>query len=94
MKPRVASRLDGVSPEVAPERLQQTIEGNISPYLPGMRVKTVRLSTPPGKVLFVIRIPKGSTAYQAKDGRYYGRSEFQAKHLPDHEVRLSGIPSF
>jgi len=38
--------------------------------------------------VFIIRIPQGSTAYQANDGRYYGRSEFEAKHLPDHEVRL------
>jgi hypothetical protein len=36
----------------------------------------------------VIQIPAGSTAYQANDGRYYGRSEFEAKYLPDHEIRL------
>jgi hypothetical protein len=33
-------------------------------------------------------VPQGSTAYQANDGRYYGRSEFEAKYLPDHEIRL------
>ncbi len=38
--------------------------------------------------MFVVKIPQGSTAYQANDGRYYGRSEFEAKYLPDHEVRL------
>ena len=33
-------------------------------------------------------VPKGSTAYQSNDGRYYGRSEYEVKYLPDHEVRL------
>ncbi len=87
-KPRLATEVDGVPTSVAPERLQQLIEGNLSPYLPGMRVHRVGLSHRPGRVAFVIQIPQGSTAYQAKDGRYYGRSEFEAKYLPDHEVRL------
>ena len=87
-KPRVATAVDGVPVELAPERLQQLIEGNVSPYLPGIRVQRVPLSKTPDKVAFVIKIPQGSTAYQAKDGRYYGRSEFEVKFLPDHEVRL------
>ena len=87
-KPRVASRVDGVPATLAPERLQQLIEGNVSPYLPGIRVYRVLLSSEPGRAVFVIQIPAGSTAYQANDGRYYGRSEFEAKYLPDHEIRL------
>jgi hypothetical protein len=87
-KPRVATSIDGVPDGIAPERLQQLIEGNLSPHLPGIRVHRVRLSTQPAKAVFVLWIPQGSTAYQANDGRYYGRSEFETKHLPDHEVRL------
>jgi Putative DNA-binding domain len=87
-KPRVATRIDGISIEMVPERLQQLIEGNVSPYLPGIRVNRVRLSRQQDRVVFIIQIPQGSTAYQANDGRYYGRSEFEAKYLPDHEVRL------
>jgi hypothetical protein len=87
-KPRVASILDGAPATLAPERLQQLIEGNVSPYLPGIRIQRVLLSNQPNRAVFVIQIPTGSTAYQANDGRYYGRSEFEAKYLPDHEVRL------
>jgi predicted HTH transcriptional regulator len=36
-KPRVAKGIDGVSIRLAPERLQQLLEGNVSPYLPGLR---------------------------------------------------------
>ena len=87
-KPKVATIIDGVSIEIAPETLQRTIEGNISPYLPGIRFQRVQLPDMPSRVVYVIQVPQGNTAYQAKDGRYYGRSEFEAKFLPDHEVRL------
>jgi len=87
-KPRVASVIDGVSTALDTERLQRLIEGNVSPYLPGIRVHRVKLSSVPDRVVFVIQVPQGNTAYQANDGRYYGRSEFEAKHLRDHEVRL------
>jgi hypothetical protein len=87
-KTRVASSIDGAPVALAPERLQQLIEGNVSPHLPGIRVHRVLLSSQPNRAVFVVQIPAGSTAYQANDGRYYGRSEFEAKYLPDHEVRL------
>jgi hypothetical protein len=88
-KSRVAASIDGVPVALLePERLQRKIESSVSPYLPGIRVQRVRLSSRPDRVVFVIRVPQGSTAYQANDGRYYGRSEFEVKYLPDHEVRL------
>ena len=86
--PSVASGLDGVEATVTPEWLQQVIESNISPHLPGLRVKRIQLSDAAGRVAFVVDIPRGTTAYQAVDRRYYGRSEFEVKPLPDHEVRL------
>jgi hypothetical protein len=46
-KPRVATSIDGVPIGVAPERLQQLIEGNLSPHLPGIRVHRVLLSSQP-----------------------------------------------
>lgn len=42
----------------------------------------------PVKIAIVIGVPRGSTAYQANDRRYYGRSEFEVRALPDHEIRL------
>ena len=87
-KPRVAKAVDGVSTTLAPERPQQLVASNVFPYLPGIRVHRIKLSAIPDRVALVIHVPQGSTAYQAKDGRYYGRSEFEAKYLPDHEIRL------
>ena len=36
----------------------------------------------------MIHVPQGTTAYQASDKRYYGRSEYECKALPDHQIRL------
>lgn len=85
---KVASDINGVSKELTQERLQHLIEGNVSPYLPGIRVHRVTLESLPDRVVYVVEIPKGATAYQANDKIYYGRSEFECKALPDHEVRL------
>lgn len=71
------------------ESFQQLLEGNVSPYLPGIRLFRVPLTGPRvGRVAIVIDIPQGSTAYQAADRRYYGRSEYESVPLPDHEIRM------
>ena len=89
-KARVADQLDGGvnRDDWSPERLQQVVEANISPYLTGVRVKAISLSEDGKKCAYVIQVPQGSTAYQARDRRYYGRSEYECKPLPDHEIRL------
>ena len=85
---RYAVALEGVGTDlIAPEWLQQVIESNLRPYLPGIRLKRI-LMAEGTQVAYVIIVPRGSTAYQASDFLYYGRSEFEAKPLPDHEIRL------
>ena len=82
---RVADDLDdgAAISEVPPEWLQQTVEANLSPYLPGIRFLPIKLSGPrEARVAYVITVPKGTTAYQAKDKLYYGRSEYQVQALP------------
>lgn len=88
-KSRVADTLDqGISfSQYSPETLQQMIESNISPPLPRLRFRVIQ-ATQPKHYYLVIYVPQGTTAYQAKDCRYYGRSEYEAKPLRDHEIRL------
>lgn len=90
-KARVADDIDeGFNTAlVSPEWLQQVVQANLSPYLPGLRLYPVRLSGPrEGRIALVIDVPSGSTAYQASDRRYYGRAEYECIALQDHEVRL------
>lgn len=90
-KSKVADKLDGGIDEVTMnrERLQQLVEGNMSPHLPGLRFKPIYLNgTSPAKYAHVIYVPKGSNAYQASDKIYYIRSEYEAKALHDTQIRL------
>jgi len=84
----IAEEIDGVPATIDREWLQRKIEGHISPYLPGIHFERVRLSSPNDRVVFIIQIPQGNTAYQANDRKYYGRSETECIPLPDHEIRL------
>lgn len=80
---------DGVSlRDWSPSKLQSIIEGNISPALPGLRVFPIKLDEKSDRALYMIEVPQGSTCYQAKDFKYYGRSEYESKPLRDHEIRL------
>lgn len=89
-KSRIADQIDeGIDSQVwSPERLQQIIESNVRPYLTGLRVKSIPLTDTLKRCAFVIYVPQGNTAYQANDDRYYSRSEYSIKSLPDHEIRL------
>lgn len=86
--PRVAGPPDGVPEDFTREQVESLVETCISPPLTGLRIHRVRMPSLPARVVFVIYVPKGTTAYQANDGIYYGRSELQTKYLRDHEVRL------
>lgn len=89
-KTRVAASIDeGVDiHQWSPEMVQQIIEANLRPYLTGIRVKTIPVNPEKTRCAYVIHVPQGQTAYQAKDHCYYGRSEYESKSLPDHEIRL------
>ncbi len=82
---------DGVDPGVvSPDWLEQVIASNISPPIPGLTVRPISLSGPKaGRVAFVVTVPKGTTAYQARHSLcYYGRTEFAAVPLHDNVIRL------
>ncbi|HEX9923067.1 MAG TPA: ATP-binding protein [Anaerolineae bacterium] len=87
---RIADSIDnGVDIQTwSPEQLQQLIESNVSPYLTGLRVRPIPLDETKTNFAYAIYVPPGNTAYQASDYRYYGRSEYESKALPDHEIRL------
>jgi hypothetical protein len=88
-KPEVAEKFSGISSiKLDPFRIQQIIESNISPVLPGIRCKSIYLEDDCKEYVQVIFVPQGTTAYQAKDYKYYGRSEYECKPLGDLDVRL------
>jgi Putative DNA-binding domain len=70
------------------ETLEQWIQGNIRPQIPGLRIHPVVIpGTAPVQVVYVVTIPKGTTCHQAGDQRYYRRDNFNRRVLYDDEIR-------
>lgn len=68
--------------------LVQIINSNISPPIPDLRVKPIKLSGDnAGKVAYVIWIPKGTRAVQARDLIYYQRVEDQSLPMRDYQIQ-------
>jgi hypothetical protein len=68
------------------EWLDQVIN-NIRPRIDGLSIHPVDINTEPNHVVYVVEIPKGTTAHQAKDHRYYKRFNFESVPMEDYEVR-------
>lgn len=90
-RPRLALEGDeGIDPKVfSLAQLHYMAEISVRPAMKGLQCQAIPLSGErAGRVVYVISIPKGDTAYQSNDYIYYGRNGFRSEPLPDHLVRL------
>lgn len=90
-RPRIALNLDGgIDPDVLSlDQLRHVADISIRPRLSGILCHAIPLSGErSGRVVYVIAVPKGDTAYQANDYIYYARNGFRSEPMPDHLVRL------
>lgn len=80
---------EGYDPgNISKEWLEQVLQGNIRPRIPGILINSVDLTaTRPGKVAYVVTVPKGKTAHQSADLKYYKRFNFESVAMYDHEIR-------
>jgi len=73
---------------ITKEWLEHVIQGKIQPRINGIHINPVELTTKnPGKVVYIVTVPRGTTAHQASDRRYYKRFNFGSFPMEDHEVR-------
>jgi hypothetical protein len=72
--------------EISKEWLDQVI-GTIQPKIDTVIVHPVPIINTPNKVIYVVEIPQSSTAHQARDKRYYKRSNFESIAMEDYEIR-------
>jgi len=86
--PHAAVNISPVNTKVTTkEWLEQVINSDIQPRIPGIRITPVNLSSPPDSAIYVVTIPEGATAYQASDKRYYKRFNFESVPMYDYEIR-------
>ena len=82
--PEKIDPVDGVAH--SKEWLDQII-GTIGPKIDGVQIIPVRLGTDDRQTCYVVEIPQGSTAHQARDCKYYPRYNFRVEPMLDHEIR-------
>lgn len=68
------------------EWMEQVLS-NIDPRIPDLIIHPVPINNAEGDVVYVIEIPKGDTAHQAQDLKYYKRYNFQSVPMHDYEIR-------
>ena len=69
------------------EWLEQVINSNISPRIDDIKIIPISIENEKDKVIYVVEIPKSSTAHQASDQRYYKRFNFESVAMYDYEIR-------
>lgn len=69
------------------ESLEQIINQSISPKIEGLRIFPIELEFE-NEVIYVVEIPKSTTAHQnLKDRRYHRRYNFEVLDMFDYEIR-------
>ena len=83
----VVDKLDPIDrSKLSKEWLDQIIS-NIRPHIEGVKIYPVPLSSGVNDVAYVVEIPKGETAHQATNLKYYRRRNFESVAIEDYEAR-------
>jgi hypothetical protein len=72
---------------ISKEWIEQIIQGNIQPRLENIIITPIEIDGDVNKVVYLIEIPKSSTAHQANDRKYYKRFNFNSEPMYDYEIR-------
>lgn len=76
-----------ISPRSTPKEWLEQVINRIRPKIDGIYIEAVNLDDNNESVVYIIVIPKGDTAHQAIDHRYYKRYNFMSTPMEDYEVR-------
>lgn len=85
-KRHLPERIDPIDRTAFTREWLDQIIGNIRPRL-DVVITPIALDSGSNDCAYVVQIPKGGTAYQAVDCRYYKRFNFRAEMMADHEIR-------
>jgi hypothetical protein len=70
---------------ITKEGLEQILNARIRPRINELKIHVVTIED--DQVVYVLEIPKGETAHQADDRKYYRRHNFTTEAMYDHEIR-------
>src|SRR6266545_782136 len=87
-KRHLPARIDPVDQTLfTKEWLEQIIVSNIRPKIQGLVIYPIQIKPNPNDIVYVVEIKQSNTAHQAKDFRYYKRTNFQSVPMEDYEIR-------
>ncbi len=87
-KSHLPEKIDPINRElITKEWLEQVIESRIQPKINGIKIIPVTVGEKANTVVFVVEIPKSTTAHQAAGHKYYKRRNFQSEPMLDYEIR-------
>lgn len=69
------------------EWLEQKIQDCIRPKIDNIKIHPITIDSDTDKVVYLIEIPKSSTAHQSSNKKYYRRHNFNVLAMHDHEIR-------
>lgn len=73
---------------ISKEWLEQIIQSKIRPRINGLQIYPIEITLKPtNQVVYVLEIPKSTTAHQASDKRYYKRFNFNSEPMYDYEIK-------
>lgn len=78
-------KLDPILRSAVSKEWLESIILNIQPRIDGLEILPISIDTE--HVLYVIEVPKSTTAHQARDHKYYRRWNFSAQPMEDYEIR-------
>ncbi|QEM12213.1 helix-turn-helix domain-containing protein [Mucilaginibacter rubeus] len=70
---------------ITKEWLEQILNARIKPRIHGIKIHVVTIAG--DNVVYILEIPKGETAHQADDRKYYRRHNFSVEAMYDSEIR-------
>jgi hypothetical protein len=87
-KAHLPEKIDPVSRvDISKEWLEQVISTKIQPKIEGVEIIPVTVNEEDNTVVYVVEIPKSTTAHQAAGHKYHKRYNFQSEPMLDYEIR-------
>lgn len=63
------------------------VASNIQPRIDSLKILPVAIPPDPNHVVYIVEVPKATTAHQAQDLKYYRRYNFECQAMPDYQIR-------
>jgi hypothetical protein len=87
-KDHLPLRIDPINRSlVKREWLEQKIQDCIRPKIDKIKIYPITIDSNNDQVVYLLEIPKSTTAHQASDKKYYRRHNFNVLAMYDHEIR-------